>query len=438
MLIKTKQKILITGDALILGLSLWLALFIRYGHLDEQLSQLYIVPSFIILASWLITFYIIGWYDIKNLKNNYKLIEKITIGILVGVIIAIIIFYLTPSFKITPKTILIIFSSLALVLEIIWRLLFNIFLTKPQFRVLIIGNGKEIDELISFFKQHQQLGYQVCGNIIPGQETPIDLFDTIKKYKINTILISKTIEDQEKLFVQIYDNLIAGIEIMDITTAYESILKKMPLSELQQVWILTNLSKTHRIYEVVKRPLEFIIALILLLLLSPLMLITFLLVKITSAGPGLYKQMRIGKNEKLFLIYKYRTMIKDAEKNGHQWSNNNDQRVTTFGQFLRLSHLDELPQLINIIKGELSFVGPRPERPEFVADLKQKIPYYETRHLIKPGLTGWAQINYHYGSSIEDSYAKLQYDIFYLKNRSLVFDVLILLKTIKSFFSNPT
>jgi len=158
----------------------------------------------------------------------------------------------------------------------------------------------------------------------------------------------------------------------------------------------------------------------------------------TSRGPIIFSQKRLGYREREFTIYKFRTMVLEAERGGPQWAKPNDKRTTAVGRFLRRTHLDELPQLWNVLWGELSLIGPRPERPEFVATLEKEIPFYELRHLIRPGLTGWAQVNYRYGASIDDSYEKLQYDIHYLKNRSLALDLLIILKTIRFFFSNLT
>jgi lipopolysaccharide/colanic/teichoic acid biosynthesis glycosyltransferase len=162
-----------------------------------------------------------------------------------------------------------------------------------------------------------------------------------------------------------------------------------------------------------------------------------LAVKITSDGAAIFKQKRVGKNGSEFTIYKFRTMKIDAEKNGPQWANYfNDSRATKIGKFLRTTHLDELPQLVNIIKGELSFIGPRPERPEFVESLKKEIPYYELRHLTRPGVTGWAQINFRYGATVKEAYEKTQFDIYYIKNNSPFLDLSILLKTIKFLFTN--
>ncbi len=199
---------------------------------------------------------------------------------------------------------------------------------------------------------------------------------------------------------------------------------------------MENLSGRVKFYDNLKRGFEIFISLVIFIVLLPLTILIVLLVKITSSGPVIYRQIRVGELGKQFYLYKFRTMIKDAESDGPKWAQKSDERVTFLGKILRYSHLDELPQLINILKGEVSFVGPRPERPEFVADLEKKIPYYQIRHLVKPGITGWAQVNYRYGASVADSNEKLKYDLFYLKNRSLFLDIIIMLRTLKFFFVN--
>jgi lipopolysaccharide/colanic/teichoic acid biosynthesis glycosyltransferase len=227
-----------------------------------------------------------------------------------------------------------------------------------------------------------------------------------------------------------------GVEIITLALAYETILKKLPISEVRDLSLVSEISRSRRVYESIKRPLELFLAIMMFCVFFIPMVIIYLLVRLTSKGPGIYKQKRVGKDEKEFVLYKFRTMRVDAEKDGPKWSWKNDDRVTKVGKILRYTHLDELPQLWNVILGDISFVGPRPERPEFVKSLKEKIPYYEIRHIIKPGITGWAQVNYKYGSSIEDAIEKLQFDFFYLKNRSLTLDILIILKTVKMFIFN--
>ena len=211
--------------------------------------------------------------------------------------------------------------------------------------------------------------------------------------------------------------------------------RKIPISTLEEVWFIENITKGNKIiYELVKRVVEISFALIVGVIFLPLSIIIAGLIKLTSpGGPMIYRQTRVGRNGNEYTLYKFRTMIPKAEAEGPRWTIPNDPRITKIGKILRRAHLDEIPQLINLLQGNLALVGPRPERPEFVEELKKKIPYYDIRHLIKPGLTGWAQINYRYGASIEDAQEKLQYELYYLKNRDLVMDLSIILKTIKLF-----
>ena len=219
-------------------------------------------------------------------------------------------------------------------------------------------------------------------------------------------------------------------------------MRKIPLADIEETWFLENIEGAAQFYDPLKRAWELVAAIIMGIVLIPVEIIIAILIAITSRGPVIYRQTRVGKYGKEFRLYKFRSMKAlsadgSAEMKGAQWATQSDKRTTPIGGFLRGSHLDELPQLINVIKGDLSFVGPRPERPEFVEKLQKDIPFYETRLLIKPGITGWAQINHRADLNLEDVKQKLQYDIYYLKNRSLMLDLAIIVKTIKSFFVNP-
>jgi sugar transferase (PEP-CTERM system associated) len=225
-----------------------------------------------------------------------------------------------------------------------------------------------------------------------------------------------------------------GIRVYDVVGFYEKFWFKLPVFHLQQSWIimargfnLLNATLGLRLKKVIDK----ILATTLLVLSSPILLIISILVKISSKGPALFKQIRTGENGKDFKLIKFRTMCQDAEKDGAQWAQQNDPRVTKIGKLLRLTRLDELPQLWNVIMGEMSFIGPRPERPVFNKDLEKQIPFYDLRHLVRPGITGWAQVLYPYGASVQDAKEKLQYDLFYIKNYSLFLDVAIILKTIR-------
>jgi sugar transferase (PEP-CTERM system associated) len=222
------------------------------------------------------------------------------------------------------------------------------------------------------------------------------------------------------------------VSIEEGASFYERITGRVSLNMIRPSWLIFGgRGRQTKLSAVTRTVVHRAIALIGLLLSLPLMLVTAILIKIESRGPVFYKQERVGKNGRTFVLAKFRSMGVDAEKSGPVWASKSDDRTTRVGRIMRKIRVDEIPQFWNILKGEMNFVGPRPERPHFVAQLAQEIPYYEQRHLIEPGLTGWAQIKYPYGASIEDARQKLQYDLFYIKNQSLILDAIIMFETIK-------
>ncbi|HPW34592.1 MAG TPA: exopolysaccharide biosynthesis polyprenyl glycosylphosphotransferase [Candidatus Paceibacterota bacterium] len=436
MFIRFKQTILLIGDIILLYGSLILTLVVRYGKVNYFLINAHLIPFSFAFLLWLAIFYIVGLYDIRTLRRGYLLFEQILVSAFLSTASSIILFYSIPYFKISPKTNLVIFALVFVIIFALWRSVFGSISKTPQKRVLIIGSGKDVQELEKFLFENPQVGYKVSFQLQTIENiTPQIIDDILPEHKITTVIIDQKTAPAESVFDSLYHHM-GDIEIISLTTAYEVIMKKLPVADVKDFSLATSMSRSRGVYEALKRPLEFIAAIILFIILSPFMFLIWFVIKLTSRGPGVYSQIRVGKNEKNFTLYKFRTMRSDAEKSGPQWSGVNDMRVTFFGKLLRFTHFDELPQLINVIKGDLSFVGPRPERPEFVNSLKNQIPYYDIRHMIKPGITGWAQINFRYGSSIEDTMEKLRYDIFYIKNRSLGIDFLIILKTIKMFVFN--
>jgi exopolysaccharide biosynthesis polyprenyl glycosylphosphotransferase len=344
------------------------------------------------------------------------------LAISISIVVSIILFYLFPAFfKLTPKTNLAIFALIFGISDILWRfILIKIYVSGGfKNRLQIIGDSPIINEITDYLKNNPQLGYDLKNN------------------QTDTIVIQSHLKKNPEFIKTIYLLLPKKIAMIDLITFYETIFQKVPLEELEENWFIEKIVTRRHFYDAFKRIIELTLSLILSIILLPIMLIIAALIKLTSRGHVIYKQERIGLNDKSFTLFKFRTMRLDAEKNGPQWASENDSRITSIGYFLRQTHLDELPQLFNILKDDISFVGPRPERPAFIKELKEKIPYYEIRHIIKPGLTGWAQINYRYGASVKDAYEKLQYEIYYLKNRSLILDLLIILKTVRLFFTNP-
>ena len=441
---RLKQTFLMAGDIIALYISLILAIWIRYGNLFyAQLIDYHLQPFTIIFIFWIIIFYIAGLYELKSLKNNLEFETRFWYTLVLNCIVAVLFFYLVPSFSITPKTNLVIFFFIFGSIDYLWRQAYNHILGKmgATNRLLIISFNKTAEEITGKIQTNPQLGYEIKHWLKEGLNDKdfSHLSQIIVKNDINTVVIPAHLKKDLKSAKLIYKTLMLGVEVIDLAKLYESVFQKIPLAELEEVWFLENLEKKHRIYEMLNQPLEILFALILAILLSPLAILIILLIKLTSPGSAFFSQTRLGKNGIEFTIWKFRTMHGDAEKDGPRWANYyNDNRTTWIGGVLRRSHLDELPQLYNILRGELSFVGPRPERPEFVEKLQKELPYYDLRHLVKPGITGWAQINYRYAASALDAYQKLQYDIYYIKNNSPLLDFLIILKTIKFLISNNT
>ena len=441
---RLKQIFLMTGDIIALYISIILALWIRYGNFFySQLMDYHLQPFTIIFILWIVIFYIAGLYDLKSLKNDLEFETRFWYTLILNCVIAVLFFYLVPYFSITPKTNLVIFFFIFGSINYIYRQIYNFIIGKMGAinRLLIISSNKTAEEIIERIEKNPQLGYEVKHWIKEGLHDKDfnHLAQIIVANNINTVVIPAHLKKDLKSAKLIYKTLTLGVEVIDLSKLYESIFQKIPLAELEEVWFLENLAKNHKIYEMISHPLEILFALVLIIFLSPLALLIIILIKLTSKGSAFFSQKRLGKNNIEFTIWKFRTMHSDAEKDGPRWANyQDDDRTTRIGGILRKSHLDELPQLYNILRGELSFVGPRPERPEFIVKLQKELPYYDLRHLTKPGITGWAQINYRYAASSMDAYQKLQYDIYYIKNNSPLLDFLIILKTIKFLITNNT
>ena len=288
-------------------------------------------------------------------------------------------------------------------------------------------------------QQNLELVGVICAsNYQPGGEMRVlgkvnDLSNIVSREAIDRILCSnKSINDPA--MCRAYCALrYSGVTVMPLINLFEEIHQLVPLELITPEWLLNASSRPHFLYiNKLKRGFDIVVSLIGLIFPGgPLLLIGLLLVKLTSRGPVFYRQTRCGRFGKIFQVIKLRTMMVDAEKEGAVWASANDSRVTPVGGFLRKYRIDEIPQLINVIRGEMSFVGPRPERPEFIADLAREIPYFQERLMVQPGITGWAQVNYPYGANVEDARRKLEFDLYYTKNMSLFLDTFILLDTVR-------
>jgi len=438
---KIKRLALLGGDALILYLALFLTLIFRYGQNWSQNWNDHFLPFTLIYALSIIVFYIIGLYDIHIAQNNLSFFLTLIRAIFINAAISIAFFYFVPFFGISPKTNLFLSLLLFALFFVLWRQAYNHFIKNSylQNNVMVVGQSQETKELIDYIKSNPQLGFRI-KKIVEADEIKLlrDLIEIIIQDKIQFILTTVSPHKDKNLVRNLYQCIPLKVTVSELPSFYERITGKVPVSAIEEVWFLENLMTEQKTFFTgLKRVLDIFISLILgifALILTPFIA---LVVKLSGPGPVFYYQKRVGQDNKIFEIIKFRTMIDNAEKDGAQWCKEKDNRITWSGKFLRKTRLDELPQLYNILKGEMSFVGPRPERPEFAfsAEILAQIPFYQIRHSIKPGLTGWAQIKYPYGASIKDTLQKLQYDLYYIKNRSLPLEIAIILKTIKIILS---
>ena len=431
-----KKFLIFLSDTTILYISLVLTLLIRYPDKFQEQYRIHLYPFSLIFISWLLVFYIANLYEPKLLRNNVHFYSALFRAIIIVAVIAVLFFYLIPLYGITPRTNLLIFLMIFTGLEFANRSIANNVLQKGfKKSVLIVGTNNQSLELDLFIKENPQLGYEIKSVIDIFSDKLKNIDQIIHEEKIDTIVLSPEAYQIPEIINVFYKSLEQKVGFMNLASFYERLTGMVPLGTINQVWFLENLNEGNkRAYEIVKRGNDLIFTIILgsiSLLFYPLII---LLIKTTSKGPIFYKQDRIGQAGRIFKIIKFRTMDKDAEKNtGAIWASNNDPRITSVGKFMRKTRIDELPQLWNILKGQMSFIGPRAERPEFNEQLKT-IPFYEERYLIKPGLSGWAQINFRYGSSVADAAEKLKYDLYYIKNRSSILDLGIALKTIRIMF----
>lgn len=404
------------------------------------------LKSAVLTGIYLLSFYYFDLFTPDMFQPNRHMFNKLVQAIIVALIMQFSIFYLIPSLKVWRGVLLV--NILILPPAIV---LFRFVLSKilsieiPGKRVLILGTGdlaKKIGRdvydsdnglnLVGFIDDDpSMLGVSIVN---PGVVGGYGDIGSITESKGIDLIIVALADRRAKLpMFALLDCKLKGIQIEEGETFNERQHGNIPLNQLKPSWmVFSDGFKSLRSRKLVKRVLDIAFASVLFVLSAPIMLLAALIIKLESKGPVIFKQVRVGENGREFSIYKFRSMRQDAEaKSGPVWAGVQDNRVTKVGKFFRKTRIDELPQLVNVLKGDMSFVGPRPERPFFVSKLIEEIPYYNMRTVVKPGLTGWAQIKYPYGATVEDALEKLQYDIYYIKNMSPVLDIMIFLMTIK-------
>jgi sugar transferase (PEP-CTERM system associated) len=441
---------LILAEAIVIFGAIVVAVYARLGA-NEGLTELtlrqgLLKAGFATVFS-LTAFYLFDLYDFIVMHDRRELVLRLVQALGLAWIALALAFYLFPGLML-GRGISLIALPLALALMVGWRVSIHWFLGHPDFgeRILIVGSGNLAVEVAREVLNRPDAGYRIVGFV--GNDAELlgkslinprviglteQLDEIVRREDIDRIVVAMGERRGQLPTDKLLQLSLAGhVSIEEGATFYERVTGRVSLNMIRPSWLIfTGRGRQVRLAAVTRSAVHWLVAFVGLLLSLPIVAVTAILIKLDSRGPVFYRQERVGKNGRHFVLVKFRSMGIDAETTGPVWASKDDDRTTRVGRIIRKVRIDEIPQFWNILRGEMSFVGPRPERPHFVAQLAQEIPYYEQRHLIAPGLTGWAQIKYPYGASIEDARQKLQYDLFYIKNFSLILDAIVLFETVK-------
>jgi sugar transferase (PEP-CTERM system associated) len=443
--------VLILVEALILALSIYFGSSLRFGQI--ALSQVSETTNFggvavVFSALMIATMTTFGLYQRDSMESFRAALSRVTASFMVGFAIMSLLFYVVPTLFLGRGAfgLSVIIGFFAIVLVRVaffkwanWGLM--------QSRILVLGTGTRADNVEALINSQATssnmniVGYlPVKGgqnHVTPSRILPDEtssLYSVVKKYAVNEIVLAVRERRGGVLpMKELLECRLRGVRITELSTFFERERGQVRLDSLNASWLILGEGfNNNSLRDVVKRGFDLVASGILLAVTSPVIAITAFMIKLDSTGPLFYLQERVGEGGRVFAVCKFRSMRTDAEQAGKPiWATANDDRTTRVGRIIRKLRIDELPQIFNVFRGDMSFVGPRPERPFFVQQLAQEIPYYEARHSIKPGITGWAQVRYPYGASVEDAREKLQYDLYYVKNHSLFLDIMILIDTIQ-------
>lgn len=436
------QIFLILGDGLGLLGAYLLALQLRFPHISmiDQVQTLFAGGRFFVIYSiFIFSHYVFDLYEPRHWRSSLFSPLKIIFASATAalVIFAWLYFFASAASGIYGRGVLLVAIFIFTLFALAFRHLVNQTQVKrtENLEWLLVSNEGSYITLAKDWERFRLGGRLVWQDLHGFADDKSVLEKLLSKTWAGVIVDSQVTSNSDHVVTRLFmDARLSGRVVLSLLNFYEFYCGKVPVRNLSDSWFAftDGFSIIHsQVSMRLKRVSDIILSLLLLIILSPLMLLSFLLIKLESRGDALYKQVRVGQSGTHFTMWKFRSMRQDAEKDtGAKWAAKNDDRVTRWGRIMRKTRLDELPQLWNILKGDMSFIGPRPERPEFTNELRKKIQFYDFRHLVKPGLTGWAQVMYPYGASVEDAVEKLQFDLFYIKNYSFTRDIEIILKTI--------
>jgi len=439
---KREAILLFMGDILCFLASLWLMLLLRYGNVpSHDVFSKHLGPFSILFAVWISVFFIAGLYEKHTMIFQGKLSSTLFNVEIINAALAIVFFYLVPYLGITPKTNLFIYLAISFILIHFWRLKGQQLIgSRKKQKAVLVGSGEEMKELREEVNGNARYGIKFISSLdldsVGNLDFKEEILKTIYSERISLIAADLRNEKVEPILPNLYNLIFSRVRFVDMHKIYEDIFDRIPLSLVKYNWFLENISTTRRpVFDFVKRSMDILISLvigILSLIFYPFIIIAIL---IEDGRPIFFMQERVGKNNKIIKLIKFRSMKYHNEKDGIA----KVPVITKIGFFLRKTRLDEIPQLWSVFKGDISLIGPRPEIPALVKSYEKEIPYYNVRYLIKPGLSGWAQL-YHqtppkFAENFDETKIKLSYDLYYIKNRSLMLDIKVALKTLKTVIS---
>ncbi len=451
--ISERRLMLMVGDLLASEIAVFIALALWAAHAHYRFNLAFITPQahwFLILpALWLLLASVNDYYDLRVAARRGASLRRLALIVSEVMVVYFATFFLSTPGSL-PRRFIVYYAALSLALIGLWRAarIFLIGWTGLYRRVLIVGAGQEAQVIWQALKDEAAGDYAVVGIVASEREAPPDLTAQpflgsgadlprlVAEYGVTELVMAYSSDMPPDVFKGLLACYELGAQVTPMARLYEQVTGRIPIEHVsEQLWTLVLPDQPHslpaNLYAIWKRMTDLALALIGLALFTPLLPILALAITLESRGPVFYTQTRLGKAGAPFRVFKLRTMVANAEKDsGPQWAKANDSRVTRVGRFLRRTRLDEAPQLLNVLRGEMSVIGPRPERPEFVKKLAVDIPFYRARLAVRPGLTGWAQVRYRYGNTREDALRKLQYDLYYIRHQSPLLDLIIVLKTI--------
>lgn len=442
--------LLVLTETIIIFSSMVAAVFLRFGSIDAELALSYqqgFLKVSMISAVCIICLYYFDLYDSIVISNPREVLSRLIVVLGVVCLIFAVVYYFFPPLQLGRGIFLIgivfVGVSLAASREAFFTLNRSAHFLDPT---ILLGDGPLARSLAQEIRTRLELGMKLVGYVGTSESTgsnlngltllgkPEDLGFLIAQNQVKRVIVALQDRRSTMPVRELLDLRLKGFQVDDGGKLLERISGKIEVDQLHPSWLIfSDGFRLQPAVLVIQRLMGFVVSMVLLIAVLPLIPLVALLVKLTSRGPVFYRQKRVGKNGVVFECYKFRTMRADAEADtGPTWASDSDPRITPVGRFLRVTRLDEIPQLWNVFRGDMNFVGPRPERPEFDAWLKKEIPYYYLRQIVRPGITGWAQIGCGYGASLEQSKEKMRYDLYYIKNMSLALDLLIIFQTIKT------